>query len=114
VTGRHVDTKRLDAEYRNLFDQIAAIFRRHDPSGLIGGGAPDDEYDAEVAQVLAGLRRARSVDDAERVIAGVFHEWFGTDPYDDVRFARVAADVWAAWRLSEIRRASAPPPSSGS
>jgi hypothetical protein len=83
-------------EYKRLFADVRAILNRHDPMALLAMGAPDDEYEPEVAAILPRLSRARGPADVEAIIADEFLRWF------DERLPRetvsvVAADVWGAY-----------------
>ena len=69
-----------------------------DPLGLIAAGAPDDEYDPEVQDLIA----SRAPVTAERV-GEVFLRWFGAgtgDLSDDVA-SRIAAGIDAARLLHQ-------------
>lgn len=63
----------------NVFMGMSAYFlaartavNREDPIGLLGMGAPEDEYDPEVRDLI----KSRNVVTAEQVSA-VFLHWFG-------------------------------------
>jgi len=74
------------ARYQALFQKARAIINRHDPAGLApgtSGGAPVDEYDSEVAPIVAfvvhkqeeiKLNRQILIDEINRVWQEYFNE----------------------------------------
>ena len=65
-----------------------AVVNREDPAGLLGMGAPEDEYDPEIQDLIKWHEPVT----AEQVSA-VFLRWFGETgamPSD-------AAKTWASW-----------------
>ena len=67
-----------------------------DPHGLLGSGAPSDEFEAEAASVVRYIPRMRSTEDAANAISDVFSHYFeaeGLAP-DDCR--SVAARLFEA------------------
>ena len=69
------ERQRLKAEYRGLFDEVAALILRHDPVG-INFKDNADEYEAEVGSILPRLRSCQSADDVRRVVHQEFVRWF--------------------------------------
>ena len=60
--------------YKAELRQVRAIVNAVDPIGLIAMGAPEDEYDPEVADLV----RLRGHVRADEVVQ-VFVRWFGED-----------------------------------
>ncbi len=88
----------------DLIDALTTVFERHDPMGLVTQD-PDiagEEYEPEVTVIATRLPKARSEEDARRLIHDVLTEWF-----DDVSVATeqdlapLAHDVWEVW--NEVR-----------
>ena len=76
----------------NTLSAAKEAFRRCDPLGLIAGGCPDDEYDAE-AKALASVIDDPS--DTARVAAsakGILSEAFG-EPLGDEECGRIAEEI---------------------
>ncbi|OGD88478.1 hypothetical protein A2693_04280 [Candidatus Curtissbacteria bacterium RIFCSPHIGHO2_01_FULL_40_12] len=44
-----------NTEYKKVFDFIKSEVLKHDPVGLIDGGAPEDEYDTEIGKLIGEL-----------------------------------------------------------
>ena len=93
---------RLKKAYGQLFSDVTAILARHDPVGLVGIGAPEDEYEPEVGTILPRLREATNPADVHRIVCEEFDRWFGLDTPKMAKgdFLPVAEEIWAAWRRS--------------
>lgn len=59
-----------------LFDRVKAAFVEVDPMSLLQMGAPEDEYDTEVGDVVDRLERGQIP--AVQLIFEVFNAWFFT------------------------------------
>jgi hypothetical protein len=95
---------RRKVAYETLYADVRAILNRHDPVGLIGMGAPEDEYEPEVGTILPRLRTANEAEDVQRVLDEEFHRWFGdTGMFSYAEFGAVAVDIWRAWQESRVR-----------
>ncbi len=68
-------------DYERALLTIGEIIRAWDPYDLIAEGAPQDEFDAEIAQLTTQIPRIRTVDDAAQAISTVFSEAFGPDNF---------------------------------
>ncbi len=94
------ERRRLKAEYRELYDQVAELLFRHDPEG-INYETNTDEYEPEVGTILPRLRGCHSEDDALRVVHEEFVRWFGADTAGRrERYAKIATEIWQLWRIS--------------
>ncbi|SFL29359.1 hypothetical protein [Geodermatophilus ruber] len=75
-----------------------ALLYRHDPIGIAFGDNPG-EYLPEARSIVAGLHRARSVEDVQTLVREEFVRWFDEDTAGPaIRYAAVAQDVWSLWR----------------
>jgi hypothetical protein len=61
---------------------VANTINEWDPYGLIGGGAPNDEFDGEVRGVVRQLDRIHSAEDAAHVVSRVFSSSFEAERFD--------------------------------
>jgi len=59
-------------DYDRAFAIVRKVIAEWDPYGLIGGGAPLDEWDSAVAKIVAQVPRIRSVKDAARATSQTF------------------------------------------
>ena len=100
------ENRRLRAEYGALFDEVAAIFFRHDPIG-INFEDNTDEYEPEARTILPRLRTCHSAEDALTVVHEEFQRWFEPDTAGPrERYADIANDVWTLWRTSSLASAT--------
>jgi hypothetical protein len=87
-------------ESRLRWRELTAMVNEWDPVGLIAAGAPNDEYDCIVGDVLRALERG----DSEAALAHYLKEHigdhFGADPGDPAAFA-IKAAVWYRARIAE-------------
>jgi Domain of unknown function (DUF1871) len=72
------------ADYDRAFAVVRKAINAWDPYGLIGGGSPFDEWDSEVASIVAQIPRISSARDAAHAIARTFagsldHEGFSPE-----------------------------------
>jgi hypothetical protein len=98
--------RRLRAEYGALFDDVAAIFFRHDPIG-INFEDNTDEYEPEASTILPRLRTCHSPEDVLTVVHEEFQRWFDPDIAGArEKYSTIANDVWALWRKSPLADAT--------
>ena len=100
------ENRRLRAEYGSLFDEVAAIFFRHDPIE-INFEDNTDEYEPEARTILPRLRTCHSAEDVLAVVHEEFQRWFDPEiagPRE--KYSTIANDVWALWQKSPIADAT--------
>jgi hypothetical protein len=93
------ERERLRAQSPRLFEGIAAILFRHDPTGINFDFNPD-EYEPEAASILPRLATAHSAADVKRTVREELEWWFG-DGISDRSFERAdaaAEEIWGAWQ----------------
>lgn len=61
--------------YKEAFAATTEVVNRHDPIGLIEIGAPDDEYDPEVGDLVRMVLRNDPIEESD--VEGVWIRWFG-------------------------------------
>jgi hypothetical protein len=67
---------RTRADYDRAFAAVREVIHRWDPYGLIKSGAPDDEWNSEIASVVAQIPHIKSENDAAQAISRVFSQAF--------------------------------------
>jgi len=63
-------------DYERAVAVVRGVLHEWDPYALLAGGAPADEFDHEVAQLVARSRGMESRADAARAVSEVFSESF--------------------------------------
>lgn len=87
-------------DYKKAFTVVRDVINSWDPYNLVGGGAPSDEWESEVAKIVAQIPRIRSRTDAAHAISRTFssslqHEGFGPELCAEVGSQMYAALVEA-------------------
>jgi hypothetical protein len=70
---------RTRADYDRAWALVREVIHAWDPYDLIGQGAPDDEWDAQIASIVAQVPHMRSPDDATQAIHRVFRLWLSPE-----------------------------------
>ena len=60
------------ADYDRAFAVVRTAINEWDPYGLVGGGGPADEWDSEVASIVAQIPRISSARDAAHAVSRTF------------------------------------------
>jgi len=81
------------------FDVVARVIRDWDPYGLLRGGCPDDEFDAEIQSVVREIPRIKSANDAAQVLCNVFSSAFDRESFRLESCFAIGSKLFAA--LSE-------------
>ena len=63
-------------DYEQMLQVVGAFVSEWDPCGLLAGGAPVDEYSAEVAKLVTHIPAISSPQSAARALSAVFSEAF--------------------------------------
>jgi len=87
------------AKYEQAVSVVRAIVHEWDPYSLLAGGAPPDEFDAEIASIVAQIPRIRSRKDAAHAISRVFSSAFQREGFTPDDCAETGAKLFDA--LSE-------------
>jgi len=85
---------RTRSEYDRAFQIVRDVIARWDPYGLIGGGAPADEFDHEIAQLLPHLQRAKSSSEVGKAVLRVFAQTFGEAGFDVGSCGKVGEELY--------------------
>lgn len=82
--------------YTRAFHEVRRVVNEHDPIGLLAGGAPVDEYESEVSDLVRLVMRAQPLSEEE--VDAVWRRWFG-DEYSLGDGAKRLSDA-----LAELQR----------
>ena len=92
------ERQRLKAEFRELFDEVAALLFRHDPVG-INFEDNTDEYEPEVGTILPRLRSCHCADDVRKVVHQEFVRWFDAGIVgSEEHYGKIATEIWERWQ----------------
>jgi hypothetical protein len=81
-------------EYEEGIRILRTAVASWDPFGLLGGGAPEDEWDEEIASLLPKIQRAKTPADVAREIAVVFGGGIGGTSISIKETSDVAANIF--------------------
>lgn len=82
-------------DYRELRAGVERKVNAHDPIGLLAGGAPNDEYAAEISLIVVALVRSSSMDQFHAAIYEIFVRQFGEQTAGDLAAYRsLASRLW--------------------
>lgn len=87
------------ADYDRALSITRQTLREWDPYSLIGGGAPDDEFDSEAAQFVARVPGIQSPTEASLALSEIFSEAFTAEDFSPAACAAAGGRLFA--RLSE-------------
>jgi hypothetical protein len=83
------------AQYDQTFQLVREVIASWDPYSLIAGGAPPDEFDDEVARLVARLRGATSSTDVAEAVLRIFGEAFGESGFDVGSCSEVGQQIYS-------------------
>lgn len=89
------DHKALKRSYREMLSLITSVINEWDPYNLVGGGAPKDEFEAEVIRVAAQIPHIKTAEQLAEVVSRVFSAGFAPDPFSIDSCAPVANRLFA-------------------
>jgi hypothetical protein len=92
----------MKSEYGQLFDDVAALLFRHDPSS-INFETNRDEYEPEVRTILPRLRGCASEEDVCRVVHEEFVRWFSVESVGpQEHYAKISSEIWELWQRFKV------------
>ncbi len=85
---------------RNQWNRIEPVVRKviheWDPYGLLEIGAPKDEWDREILQIVGRVSRIDSPSDAVKILSDVFTEAFQPEGFGQDECAEVGRKLYDA------------------
>jgi hypothetical protein len=82
--------------YKRAIRAVREVVHRWDPYGLLGSGCPADEFDREIAAVVAQVPRIRSRADAAHALTRVFSSAFERNRFRPEDCASPGAELYDA------------------
>jgi hypothetical protein len=96
---RRVARKRLQVQYRALYNEVVDILFEIDPIGVhVGNNA--EKFVPEATSILGRLRDARFADEVEDIVQQELQRWYGRRRLacqDPQRLARATIAICSAW-----------------
>lgn len=83
----------MNYNFKKDFKQINKIVLKHDPIGLVDGGAPDDEYDDRVMQIVSALQRINDSGALANEILKIFGKEFDLKEVSFKKCQRIAKSI---------------------
>ena len=87
-------------DYEKAIRIVGGVIRAWDPYCLIAEGAPNDEFDGQIAKITARVPRFHSQADVAQAISDVFSRSFGPDTFSATDCSGPAQQI-----LAELGRA---------
>lgn len=92
------------SDYDQAFRIVRDIINEWDPYQLLEGGAPLDEFDHEIANIVARIPRIKTSIDAIRFVSEIFSEAFAPDRFQAADCTEVGNKLYTALKLSGLIR----------
>jgi hypothetical protein len=84
------------ADYNRALQVVRAIVRDWDPYSLLASGCPANEFDSEIASVVAEIPRIKSEQDAMLALSRVFSSAFEPEHFTPDECAAAGKKLFAA------------------
>ena len=84
------------ADYKLALQVVGEVVRTWDPYCLLAGGCPADEFDSEIAGVVAQIPRIKSAKDATLALSRIFSSAFEAERFAPDECAAEGAKLFAA------------------
>jgi hypothetical protein len=81
-------------DYKRAQLLVKKIVNAWDPCGLLQGGAPEDEFDPEINDIVRLLPRIKSPDEAIKVVSEVMTFWFAAENFSVEKCAAVGKELF--------------------
>jgi hypothetical protein len=87
---------RTRSDYDRAFTVVRDVIHEWDPYALVGGGAPGDEWDSEIASLVAQIPRIKSENDAAHAVSHVFSSAFQPEGFSPADCAEVGKRLYSS------------------
>lgn len=89
-------------DYQKGMEVIRAVIHEWDPYGLLASGAPQDEFDSEVASVVRQISRIKSENDAAHVLSRVFSSSFEAEFFEPKHCLKTGTRLYQALKQNGL------------
>lgn len=90
------EKKMKKAAYKRALQVVGSVVREWDPYSLIAGGAPADEFDSEIAGVVAQIPRIKTEKEAVLALSQVFSSAFEAERFTPEKCTEAGKKLFAA------------------
>jgi hypothetical protein len=94
------------AVYQRALDIVGSVVREWNPYGLIRGCAPFDEFDAEIAAIVAQIPRIKTEKEAALALSRVFSSAFEAQRFRPEQCVEIGKKLFAALTSSRLVESS--------
>lgn len=99
-----MDPAKAARAFPRLIAAMRTILHRHDPSGLFGMGAPEDEHDGSICRIISGLQLVRECNEVASILEAELGDWIADNGNDPEKVCQaMAPEVWEAWSTFQDR-----------
>jgi len=84
--------------YSKFWYDVLFVLNSADPVGLIGGGAPQDEYASECDMIISSLKACETSEDLSNSVLEIFKRQFGGVEIDLNSCKEIGGKVWILWQ----------------
>ncbi len=98
--ARRAAAKTTKAAYKQMLQVVGSVIHEWDPYCLIAGGAPEDEFDWEIALVVAQIPRIKTEKDAVLALSRVFSPAFDAEGFTPELCTEAGKKLFAALRAN--------------
>jgi hypothetical protein len=84
------------AQWERIESVVRKVIHGWDPYQLLQSGAPEDEWDGEILQIVGRVNRIHSTDDATAVVSEVFTAAFQAEGFAQADCREVGAKLFNA------------------
>jgi len=95
---------RTRKDYDRAFAVVGKVVHAWDPNSFIGGGALQDEWDDEIARLVAQIPRMNSEEEVTNAISRTFSEAFQPEDFGPSSCADVGRELFQALKDSGLLR----------
>ena len=93
---------RTKRDYKQAFALVRDVVSAWDPYRLVASGAPPDEFDHEIAELVASVPRIRSEDDAAQAISVIFGRAFDPVSFSPDSCSEVGRQLFARLKADQF------------
>jgi hypothetical protein len=102
MTAQRAAMKMKEAVYKRALEVVGSVVREWDPYGLIAGGAPEDEFDSEIAAVVRQIPRIKTEKEASLALSRVFSSAFVAERFTPEDCSQAGKKLFAALSASGL------------